>query len=86
MKVIEPKSEGPVWLIRGCRRASQGFHAGRGAASQRHETACVHPSALPVPCLLGDAALAQLVLLHLSAFGGRQLAHEFQISRNREIG
>src|SRR6516165_4505813 len=43
-------------------------------------------SGLAVPGPLGNAALAQLVLLHLSAFGGRQLAHEFEISRDCEIG
>src|SRR5262249_7804796 len=41
---------------------------------------------LAVPGLLGNAALAQLVLLHLSAFGGWQLADEFEIARNRKIG
>src|SRR5262249_17691583 len=38
-----------------------------------------------VPGPLGNTALALFILLHLSAFGGRQLAHEFEISRNREI-
>jgi len=41
---------------------------------------------LAVPSPVGNAAVAQLVLLHLSAFGARQLAHEFEISRNGEIG
>src|SRR5215472_4902316 len=64
----------------------RGVHAGPGGASQRYEAACVCLSASPVPCLLGDAALAQFVLLHLTALGGRQPAYEFEISRNREIG
>src|SRR5262245_66068068 len=42
--------------------------------------------ALAVPGALGNTALAQFILLHLTAFGRWQLAHEFEISRNREIG
>src|SRR5258707_11586747 len=30
-----------------------------------------------VPCLLGDAAFTQFVLLHLAVLDGRQLTHEF---------
>src|SRR5215475_14721467 len=41
---------------------------------------------LAVPGPLGNTALAQFILLHLTAFSRRQLAHEFEISRNREIG
>src|SRR5215475_9422523 len=40
---------------------------------------------LAVPGPLGNTALAQFILLHLTAFSRRQLAHEFEISRNREI-
>ncbi len=63
-------------LISGCRRASQ-EGAGAGSTPVRvvrlsdMRTACVRLSALPVPCLLGDAALAQFVLLHLAALRGR---------------
>jgi len=41
---------------------------------------------LAIPRPLGNAALAQFVFLHFTAFGNRQFAYEFQISRNREIG
>src|SRR6266568_6503217 len=41
---------------------------------------------LAVPRPLGNAALAQFILLHLTALGGRQLVHELEISRDREIG
>src|SRR5215831_11881208 len=41
---------------------------------------------LAVPRRLSNAALAQFVFLHLTALGGRQLTHEFEISRDREIG
>src|SRR5215813_2003664 len=40
---------------------------------------------LAVPGPLGNTALVQFILLHLTAFSRRQLAHEFEISRNREI-
>src|SRR5262249_25808818 len=41
---------------------------------------------LAVPRSLGNAALAQFILLHLTALGGRQLVHKLEISRDREIG
>src|ERR1700716_3627844 len=39
-----------------------------------------------MPCSLGDTPLAELILLDLTAFGAWQLVHEFEISRDREIG
>src|SRR5262249_47664884 len=41
---------------------------------------------LAVPRPLGRTALAQFILLHLTAFSRRQLAHELEIWRAREIG
>src|SRR5262245_19536636 len=41
---------------------------------------------LAVPRPVGNAALAQFILLHLTALGGWQRVHELEISRHREIG
>src|SRR5260370_36286983 len=59
------------------------------APGYRDRSCCRSPRApamggLAVPRALGNAALAQFVLLHLTAFGSWQRAHEFEISRNRE--
>src|SRR5579884_2938440 len=45
-----------------------------------------HGRRLAVPRRVGDAALGELVLLHLSILGRRQVAHEFEIARHGKIG
>src|SRR5579875_3137227 len=64
-------------------------HGRRGAhlrASRRSATPDLVARRLAVPRRVGDTALGELVLLHLSILGRRQVAHEFEIARHGKIG
>src|SRR4051794_25353701 len=87
MSAVPRRSEAP--------RARAPHRRPRPACAARSERHAASPASwafarstcgLTVPGLVGDAALAQFVFLHLAALGAGQFADEFEIARHREIG